>query len=312
MKTFRDTLGYLLAGILVFFLLKPFLQAQTHLKTGRFEIQWDWLFCSFGAILFYWSAYLYPFAKLLSGFTGKQISFRNAFTLFHLANITRYLPGRIWGVVRLLSLSPRFGLSKTTVGSSLTLHVGIETVLGGLIATSLLFSEGMRETAMRIVEKMSAHTLLLTAVVMVCLAGVVCLIPKLAHPARAFLKTLLPLLKNAPLWVKVLVNHSLLWICQGLAFFLFVRSVAPVQWTEVAVLTACFAFAWIVGFLSFLTPGGLGIREGLLSLLLANYMPVPQASFVALLCRLWMLSAEIFLAGTAFLLHRNRLCSENA
>jgi len=79
-----------------------------------------------------------------------------------------------------------------------------------------------------------------------------------------------------------------------------------VQWTDAWGLTACFAFAWIVGFLSFLTPGGLGIREGLLSLLLSRYMPTPQATLVALLCRVWMLSAEIVLAGVAFMLNRTR------
>ena len=76
------------------------------------------------------------------------------------------------------------------------------------------------------------------------------------------------------------------------------------RWADAGILTACFAFAWIVGFLSFLTPGGLGIREGLLGLLLSNYMIPSQATNVALLCRLWMLSAEILLAGTAFLLHK--------
>ena len=99
-------------------------------------------------------------------------------------------------------------------------------------------------------------------------------------------------------------KQILLWICQGFAFFLFVQSFASVQWTDAGVLTACFAFAWIIGFLSFLTPGGLGIREGLLGLLLANYMPAPQATLVALLCRVWMLSAEIVLAGVAFALNR--------
>ncbi|MCG9132147.1 flippase-like domain-containing protein [Candidatus Poribacteria bacterium] len=104
----------------------------------------------------------------------------------------------------------------------------------------------------------------------------------------------------------VIAGHLLLWICQGVAFFLFVQSFASVQWADAGVLTACFAFAWIIGFLSFLTPGGLGIREGLLGLLLANYMPAPQAVLVALLCRVWMLSAEIVLAGVAFALDRKQ------
>ena len=249
-----------------------------------------------------------PFARLLSGMTQKHVPFRDAFTLFHLANITRYLPGRIWGVVRLLSLSPRFGLSKTAVGSSLTLHVGIETAIGGLIAMSLLFSKHHRDTAAHVLEQVSGNALLLTLTFIGMMAGIICLIPKLAAHAGAFLKTLTPLLTNAPLWVSVIVSHSLLWCCQGLAFNLFVRSFAPVQWAGAGVLTACFAFAWIVGFLSFLTPGGLGVREGLLGLLLANCMSVSQATLVALLCRVWMLAAEMVLAAIAFLI--NRRCDE--
>ena len=304
MKTLRQYIGLLIAAILLCFLIKPFVQAQTHLKDVPFEIHGGWLVSAFGAILIYWCIYLYPFAMLLKSMAQKHISFRSAFTLFHLSNITRYLPGRIWGVVRLLSLSQKFGLSKTAVGSSLTLYVGVETALGGLIAMSLLFSKQMQDTVRGTLEKMSGHTLLLFFAVMGFLAGLVFLIPKLAHHARSFLKTFLPLLKDTRLWGNVLVSHSVLWICQGLAFFLFIRSFAPVQWTDAGVLTACFAFAWIVGFLSFLTPGGLGIREGLLGLLLSNYMIPSQATLVALLCRLWMLSAEILLAGTAFLLYK--------
>ena len=305
MKTLRQSLGYLIAGILLYFLIKPFLQTHTQLKDATFQIHWGCLVGSFCAILFYWSAYLYPFATLLSGITAKHVPFRAAFTLFHLANITRYLPGRIWGVVRLLSLSHRFGLSKTAVGSSLTLHVGIETALGGLIGISLIFSPKMRETAVGILDTFSGRTLLLTFIVVGFLVGILFCIPKLAHHVKAFLKTLEPLVKKTRLWGNVLAVHSLLWICQGTAFFLFVKSFAPVQWTDAGVLAACFAFAWVVGFLSFLTPGGLGIREGLLVLLLANYMPTPQATLVALLCRVWMLSAEIVLASVAFALSKH-------
>ena len=304
MKTLRQSLGYLIAGILLYFLIKPFLQTHTQLKDATFQVQWGWLICSFGAILFYWSAYLYPFATLLSGITEKHVSFRAAFTLFHLANITRYLPGRIWGVVRLLSLSRRFGLSKTAVGSSLTLHVGIETTLGGLIGMSLVFSPKMRDTALDMLDKISGHTTLLSLAGIGILIGTLFLMPKVSVHAREFLKTLTSLRRHSRLWTDVIVRHILLWICQGLAFFLFVKSFVPVVWWDAGVLTACFAFAWVIGFLSFLTPGGLGIREGLLGLLLANYMPTPQATLVALLCRVWMLSAEMVLAGVAFALSK--------
>ena len=300
----RQLTGYLIAGLLLFFLINPFVETHTDLKTVAFQVQWQWIILSLGLLLFYRSVYTAPFATLLSCLTRKHVSFRDAFTMFHLANITRYLPGRIWGVVKLLSLSQHFGVSKTAVGSSLTGHVGIETALGGLIAMSLLLSKQMRQTATEALEQISGHTVLLTLVVIGVLGSTLFCIPKVAHHARQFLKTRLPLLGNARLWGIVLISHCLLWCCQGLAFFMFVKSLTPVPWIDAGILTASYAFAWIVGFLSFLTPGGLGIREGLLGLLLANYMPTSQATLIALLCRLWMLSAEMILAGTAFLLHR--------
>ena len=320
MKTFRQSLGILIAGILLFFLIKPFIQTHKQLGDITLQIQWRWLVTSFGVILLYRSFYVWPFTMLLRYISkGVHVPFRNVFTLFHLANITRYLPGRIWGIVRLLSLSHRFKLRKTAVGGSLTLHVGIETALGGFIAMFLLSSRQMRDTALGVLEKMSGHTLLFRLAVVGVMTSVIFLIPKVSVYARQTLKMLREIGQpfcQKSFWlpasclrgdggVGILASHTLLWICQGIAFYLFVRSLVPVAWTNASTLIACYAFAWIVGFLSFLTPGGLGIREGLLGLLLSSYMPVPQATLVALLCRLWMLSAEIILAGVALFLNKN-------
>ena len=257
----RQYLGILIAGILLFFLIKPFVQTHNALKNDIFQVLWRWLIPSFGVMLLYRSLYVYPFTTLLRHLSEKQVPFRTAFTLFHLANITRYLPGRIWGVVRLLALSKQFGLSKTAVGGSLTLHVGIETAIGGLLAMALLFSKQMRDTAIGCLEKMSGHALLLTLAGLCIMAGVF-LIPTVSSQARQAIKTLQAigtlLLQKSFLrtWGNIMASQILLWMCQGLAFYLFVRSLASVQWIDAGGLTACYAFAWIVGFLSFLTPGG--------------------------------------------------------
>ncbi len=194
MKNFRQYVGILLAGILLFFLVSPFVQTHNHLKESTFQIHWHILIASFGLLLLYRTLYTAPFATLLSSLMQKTVSFQTALTLFHLANITRYLPGRIWGIVRLLSLSKRFGLSKTATASSLILHVGIETVLGGLIAMCLLFSKQIQESATEAIKKMSAHTLLLTLAVMGILAGILFCVPKVATHVKEFLKTLVLLL----------------------------------------------------------------------------------------------------------------------
>ena len=175
---------------------------------------------------------------------------------------------------------------------------------------SLLFSKQTQATAQTVLERISGHTLLFTLVGLGVIASVLFFISTVSAHAHQLLKMLrnigTPLFQKSfwDQWLNIFATHLLLWCCQGLAFFLFVRSLAPVGWTNVGVLTACYAFAWIVGFLSFLTPGGLGVREGLLSLLLSIYMSVSQATLVALLCRVWILSAELILAGSAFYLHK--------
>ena len=244
----------------------------------------------------------------------KHVPFHNAFMLFHLANITRYLPGRIWGVVRMFSLSNQFGLSKAAVGGSLTLHVGVETAIGGLVGLSLLFSKQTRDTAQSILNKISAvPTMFFMLVVVGIIVGILSLIPILLPHMRRFFRALFDTAESLfkkpfwTQWINIIAVHLLLWTCQGLAFYLFVRGLVPVPFSHVTTLTACYAFAWICGFLSFLTPGGLGVREGLLALLLAIYIPGQKAPLVALLCRVWILSAEIVLAGVAFFFERKIL-----
>lgn len=308
MKYLRPYLGILIAGVLLFFLINPFVQARTQLAAVTF--QWQWVILSFLLILFYWSVYVFPFATLLSGTTHTNVSFGTAFTLFHRANITRYLPGRIWGIVRLLTLSEQFGFRKTAVGASLTLHVGIETALGGLISLILIFSEQMRSRAYQVFENISGNVVLSLFLGMFLVTGGLLLIPKVTATAQSLLKGLrqigTPLLPRRfwQQWLYILYVHILLWGCQTFAFFLFVRSFVPIPWEHIGILSGCYSFAWIVGFLSFLFPGGLGVREGLLSLLLASYMPISQATLIALLCRGWILTAEMFLAGIAFLINK--------
>ena len=68
------------------------------------------------------------------------------------------------------------------------------------------------------------------------------------------------------LWL--LAVYLLLWALLGVAFFLFIKSLTPVLISQLLVVTGIYAAAWSIGFLSVITPSGLGVREGVLSLLL--------------------------------------------
>ncbi len=87
------------------------------------------------------------------------------------------------------------------------------------------------------------------------------------------------------------------WLLLGLAFAALAASVAPVPFASVALLVGGYAFAWEVGFLSFVTPSGLGVKEGVLFVILALIFPAPVAAALTVLSRLWQTLAEVVSAG---------------
>jgi uncharacterized membrane protein YbhN (UPF0104 family) len=96
----------------------------------------------------------------------------------------------------------------------------------------------------------------------------------------------------------------LYWVVTGLAFAALVHSLHPLAAADVPLAVAAYAGAYAIGFLALITPAGLGVREGVLTVALAQIMPVGAALAVALLSRLWMMLVELLGAGVAHQLDR--------
>jgi len=92
-------------------------------------------------------------------------------------------------------------------------------------------------------------------------------------------------------------GYAAYWAVTGLAFAALVASVHRLAPGEVPLVVAAYAAAYAVGFLSLLTPAGLGVREGVLVVALSPVLPAGPALVVALVSRVWMMAAE--LAGAA-------------
>ena len=85
----------------------------------------------------------------------------------------------------------------------------------------------------------------------------------------------------------------LAWGVYGVAFNIFIMSLTDSPLSNWPFLTSIFAFSYIIGFLSIFVPGGLGVREGILVYYLSSYFPLPVATLIALLSRLWMTAVEL-------------------
>jgi glycosyltransferase 2 family protein len=95
------------------------------------------------------------------------------------------------------------------------------------------------------------------------------------------------------------------WIIYGAAFALFIHSVVGVELESVLPLAGVNALSFLVGYLVFLPPAGLGAREGVMAVLLRPFAPVAIAAVLAVLARLWTVAAELLAAGLVMLFTRS-------
>jgi len=102
------------------------------------------------------------------------------------------------------------------------------------------------------------------------------------------------------IWL-LIARYFVVWITMGSSFAALTRAVTPIGWPETHYLIAAWAAAYVIGYLTLLTPAGLGVREGALALLLFAVMPQPAAAVIALVARLWMVLGEVLGAGAALI-----------
>src|SRR5690606_34134569 len=86
---------------------------------------------------------------------------------------------------------------------------------------------------------------------------------------------------------------GVLWLGQGLAFHLFLSAFVELPAALFPAVVAINALAFLVGYLAFFAPAGLGFKDAALALLLASLMPTSVAASLAVVARLWSIAAEV-------------------
>jgi glycosyltransferase 2 family protein len=134
------------------------------------------------------------------------------------------------------------------------------------------------------------------------LAGLAVLHPAILQPALALAArllrrdtALLPLSYGQILLLAV--YHTLARLAIGVSFFCFAAALTPLDWGLLPVLTGIFVAAWVMGFVVVFAPQGLGVREGVMVLLLSFFMPVAAASVIAVAFRVWLSLRDLAMAA---------------
>jgi len=94
--------------------------------------------------------------------------------------------------------------------------------------------------------------------------------------------------------IKPLFSFFVLWLTNGVAFYFFISSFSHEIYPAAVILI--FPIARVIGSVAVITPGGMGVREGIITMLLANYgVGFEFATVITIYSRIWILSVESIL-----------------
>jgi uncharacterized membrane protein YbhN (UPF0104 family) len=224
--------------------------------------------------------------------TGSSVSYRRLFKVWFISSLGKYLPGKVWQFLGMIFLLEKEGVPKKNTFSSVVLGQTL-SVISGLFVGALFLGSDLYS---QILSKNPG----LMIIIIVFFMGILALFfyPKLLERIMNFglrvLKKDQILLdfKSKDIFLYFLF-YSLAWFSFGLGFTIFVKAFIPASLGIYPGLTGAFAFSFNIGFLALFAPGGIGVREGILVLLLEAYFPAPVAILISILSRLWVSLVEL-------------------
>ena len=298
-RRYRRPLAWAIAIVALIFLVRLLLDSASELQRYPITVEPIMLVLSFAALsvplLLAVPLWLWGLRWL-----GAPLALADAARIWFLSNTVRYIPGSLWQPVTMLVLAKERGVDELRTGASVALN-WILSNLSGLLVAGLYWT----------VDPAAPSRERLWLLPLTVLAALLAL-----HPAvlgRA-LRVALRAAGRAPLehnlgfgrLLALLLGHCAVWVGYGIAFAAFWSALFPLDWRELPRLTGVFAGAYAIGFLSLLTPSGLGVREGALVFFLSGVYPVAVVTVVALLSRVWLIAGELLCTGLVLLVTRGR------
>jgi uncharacterized membrane protein YbhN (UPF0104 family) len=225
--------------------------------------------------------------------------------IYMICQLARYIPGKIFVFVGRIIMAERKGVAKTLSTVSV-LFEAIFSTAGAFIAMLIMYS---------LASDVQIDWIHPWKIGVLFVIGIAALNPKLINILIS--KTYKMRHKRPPdikmpqfkyyKTVLLCLYYILLWMLMGLAFYVLVYSlIGRLASPKLAFDVACiFLFSWLAGFLCYVVPGGIGVREAVMTLSLKDFFPLPLVSIIAVVSRIWFILGELIGLAVVYLMPKS-------
>lgn len=290
-KNIKKIIPLIIGFLIIFFLLNILYKNIDELRAYQWQINIIFL------VLFLISRYFgLIFQSIIWGTITKKnnvgIPIKKSIKIWFLSLLGRYIPGRVWLLFGRLYLAKKEGGSQYKTLLSMILELSLSIIAGILVFfISLPFWSFL----------MHQKTIFFFILIIMVLVGLIFLYPPIFTKSINFI---LKLIKKQSIVLEIkytdilkfLFFYFIFWIILGFSFYFLINSIYPLKIHLLPAIIGIVAISWVIGFLSFLTPGGIGVREAVLSYLLSFFMPLPIAIIISLIYRICLIFIEVLMA----------------
>ncbi len=244
-----------------------------------------WLFAASMALL--WLAIagsVFTYARLLNMISEKPLSYFKVYRLFNLTNIGRYIPGRLWSIIGFVYYSGEYGISPK--------RAAVATIINEVASKTAALTVGLLYFVFS--DEYSNYLPIMLAVLAL---DFIIIHPKILNRVA---NAILRLLKKKPIEIdfsyfaalKICSMYVIVWIFHSVAFYVLIAAITELGPIHPLQFAAILPLCWIIGYLVIFAPGGIGVREAMLVVMLGKFMPQEVALIIAIVQRIWFTLVE--------------------
>jgi uncharacterized membrane protein YbhN (UPF0104 family) len=292
----KNIIEVIVLAITGFFVLRMIFNSWSAISSHIANANYYLLFFAWICTLIYFFARSLAWQRVIISLGG-QINVFKANKIWLISEFSRYIPGNVWSFLGRIYLAKDASIAKKITVVSLFIEII-------MLLTSALILAGFFIFLLPYDNKFISSWLFLFLIPIL----IILLTPRILKQLINFALKKVgkeTVQFNIKFWdlLLILIIFLVGWTFYGLGSYLVMSAFINTSAISTPWLITVFVVAWLIGYISFITPMGLGVREGIITVILGPIISNGLAGFVAIITRLWLVFSELSVLGIIFLIN---------
>lgn len=248
----------------------------------------------------------YCWSLLVKFIEPKEVENIKLISIYIKSNIAKYLPGNVMNLVGRNVLAGQLGFKQISIATSTLIEIAIFGCTTMMLA--ILFSITKLNDMYELMQKYINYKFILIIIII----GIIIFISIILHEVRTKNQYIKHIKKYfnyefLKLICKLVSLYSVYFIFSGvvLVIILVIILNINIESRDYIQIVGLYIIAYFIGYITPGSPGGMGVREAVLILLLTNIVESDLAVLASIIHRVITICADIFIYGINYFYIRN-------